>query len=256
MPDRPREILGDHPPIPDPRTGGGCLVFFGLPLLVPGVAILLIPTSEAPLPIQHDAGGPAWAPTALGAVLALAGLAVVWSGVRGMFRAAAARGRKAEHPLEPWQWDYPWDSRYAESERTGLFRYFKYGKSRLRFARFPFRTGQAVDAGLEVGPRMADATSLRLTLRCIEEVLRSRGGGQDRSTTRTLYLLHEVKQELKPGQFDATSGAAIHIHIPLPAGDYASCLSRSPRRYWELEVKAETPGIDYAARFLLPVYSP
>jgi hypothetical protein len=256
MLDRPRERLGDHPPIPDPRTGGGCLVFFGLPVLALGVAILLIPTSEAPLPVQHDAGGPAWGLTALGAVLAMAGLAVVGSGVRGMFRSAAARGRKAQHPEEPWRWDYPWDSRHAESERTGLYLYFKYGKSRLRFARFPFRTGEAVDAGLLVGPRVADATSLHLTLRCIEEVWRSRGGGQNRSTTRTLYVLHEVKQELNRGQFDAASGAAIPIHIPLPAGDYASRLSQSPRRYWELEVAAETPGIDYAARFLLPVYSP
>lgn len=31
-------------------------------------------------------------------------------------------------------------------------------------------------------------------------------------------------------------------------------LGTNPPRYWELEVKADLPGIDYAALFVLPVY--
>ena len=75
------------------------------------------------------------------------------------------------------------------------------------------------------------------------------------STTTALYCLHEIKQDLSARQFDSgSSEAEIPISIRLPEGDYASRLLESPRRYWELEVKAETPGIDYAARFLIPVY--
>lgn len=53
---------------------------------------------------------------------------------------------------------------------------------------------------------------------CLEQVTETTGSGKSRRTTQAIYCLHELKD-------------------------------------WELEVKAETPGIDYAARFLLPVYS-
>jgi len=36
--------------------------------------------------------------------------------------------------------------------------------------------------------------------------------------------------------------------------DYVSRLSERPARFWELEVKGKTPGVDYQERFLLPVY--
>ena len=45
----------------------------------------------------------------------MAGLGLASMGVMGMGRARAARKRKEEHPLEPWYWDHPWDSRWAES---------------------------------------------------------------------------------------------------------------------------------------------
>jgi hypothetical protein len=135
-----------------------------------------------------------------------------------------------------------------------LFQYFKYGSSRLHFARFPFRPGDSVEAGLEAGRKIVTAPKIALTLRYIEEVMETTGSGKNRSTTQVLYCLHEVKQELVAGQFDAGSDLEIPISIRLPRGDYSNRLLETPRRYWELEVKAETPGIDYDARFLLPVY--
>ena len=139
-----------------------------------------------------------------------------------------------------------------------LFQYFKYGKSRLLFARFPFRPGNSVEAGLLANRRLAAAPSISLTLRYIEEVTethRSGQGSQRKTTTsQVLYCLHEVKQEISPRQFDAGADVEIPINIRLPAGDFANRLIETPRRYWELEIKAETPGIDYAARFLIPVY--
>ena len=137
-----------------------------------------------------------------------------------------------------------------------LFQDLKYGTSRLHFGRFPFRPGSSLEGGLEASRRMLRAPSIALTLRFIEEVMETHGTGKNRSTTAVLYCLHEIKQDLNAGQFDAGSSAAeIPISIRLPAGEeYANRLLDSPRRYWELEVKAETPGIDYVARFLIPVY--
>jgi hypothetical protein len=228
-------------------------------------------------------------------------------GVAGVLRGRAARGRKEEHPLEPWFWDYDWDSRYAESGGLGpvfqgfmaflfltlflsmfnwwaflseegplpvklivglfdvidllilggafygLFQYFKYGKSRFHFARFPFRPGSSVEGGLEAGRALAAASSVSLTLRYIEEVMEVQRSGGKTSSTQVLYLLHEVKQDLNAAQF-ANADSGIPISIRLPAGEFSNRLIESPRRYWELEVKADTPGIDYSARFLMPVY--
>jgi hypothetical protein len=308
MPDAPREKLIGHAPIPATQSGGGCLILFGLPFIAVGVGAILPSLGYLDLNAQSGNDAPTWLLTAFGFVFALAGLSVTWAGAAGMFRARAARKRKEEHPLEPWFWDHPWDSRRGESGGLGpaiqsfmaflflsaflsmfnwwaffseegpwplklfvglfdlialgvlggaiylLFQYFKYGKSRLHFARFPFRPGRSVEAGLEAGSRLSAAPSINLTLRYIEEVTETTGSGKNRSSTQVLYCLHELKHELRAGQFDATSGVVIPINMRLPEGDYANRLLETPRRYWELEVKAETPGIDYSARFLLPVY--
>lgn len=131
-----------------------------------------------------------------------------------------------------------------------LFQYLKYGKSRLHFARFPFRTGGTVDVRLEAHRRLLDAPKINLTLRYIEEVMERHG----KNTSQVLYLLHEVKQDLSSGQFGGSPEGGIPISLRLPAGTFSNRLIETPRRYWELEVKAETPGVDYAAWFLIPVY--
>ena len=43
--------------------------------------------------------------------------------------------------------------------------------------------------------------------------------------------------------------------FPVPRCDHGTRLSDRPPRYWELEVAANTPGLDLQARFLLPVYA-
>lgn len=307
MPEAQRTKLVGHTTLPATSGGGGCLVLFGLPFIAVGVGVSLLALGFIPLSPGRSQDAPVWLLGAFGAVFGMAGLGVSWLGVAGMLRARAARARKEEHPLEPWYWDYDWDSRWAESGGLGpvfqaflaflfltaflsmfnwwaffsdegplpvklfvglfdlidllvlwgaiygLFQFFKYGKSRFHFARFPFRPGNSVEGGLEAGRALAAAPSLSLTLRYIEEVMETHRSGNKTSTTQVLYLLHEIKQELSAAQF-ANADAGIPISVRLPAGEFSNRLIESPRRYWELEVKAETPGIDYAARFLLPVY--
>lgn len=43
--------------------------------------------------------------------------------------------------------------------------------------------------------------------------------------------------------------------FPLPKGSYETHLSKAPLRYWELEIVAKVPGVDYEATFLLPVFA-
>lgn len=136
-----------------------------------------------------------------------------------------------------------------------LLQHLKYGTSRFHFSRFPFRPGETVEGGLEVSRKIAAGSGLSLTLRYIEEIIETTGSGRSRRSEPVLYRLQEVRQEISPAQFDAGSALDIPISVRLPPGDLSNRLLDTPRRYWELEVKAETPGIDYVARFLLPVYS-
>lgn len=307
MPETQRARLVGHTPAPSTQTGGGCLILFGMPFIAVGVFVSLLSLGYLNLQAETSNDAPTWVLTAFGAVFTMAGLGVASVGVTGMWRARAARKRKEEHPLEPWYWDHPWDSRWAESGGLGpalqaflififleaflsmfhwwaffsdekiiplmlfvglfdlialailggaiyaFFQHLKYGTSRLHFARFPFRPGHSVEAGLEASRKIAKAPSISLTLRYIEEVTETTGSGKNRSTTTVLYCLHEVRQELNAGQFDGSVGE-IPISMRLPSGDFSNRLIDTPRRYWQLEVKAETPGIDYAATFLLPVY--
>lgn len=308
MPDLERRRLVAHPITPSTEKGGGCLVMFALPFIGVGIFVVLLSLGYLPMGHSRSKDAPPWLLSVFGSVFAFAGLGLASAGIAGMWRARAARVRKEAHPMEPWYWDHPWDSRWSEAGGIGpaiqgflmsaflsaflsmfnwwaffsdegplpvkifvalfdlmplivllgafysLFQYLKYGKSRLYFARFPFRPGNSIEAGLVAGRRIAKAPSLLLTLRYIEQVAETTGTGKNRSTTQVLYCLHEIKQELSANQYDASSDTGIPINIRLPAGDYANRLLGTPRRYWELEVKAETPGIDYAARFLLPVY--
>jgi hypothetical protein len=279
-----------------------------MPFIAVGVFVLLLSQGLLDIKATTSNDAPPWLLTAFGGVFATAGLGVAWMGFAGVLRARGARKRKEEHPMEPWFWDHPWDSRWAESGGLGpafqafltflfleaflsmfhwwaffsderiiplmlfvgvfdlialsillgalyqLFQHFKYGTSRLHFARFPFRLGSAIEAGLEASRKIATAPSISLVLRYIEEVTETTGSGKNRSSHQVLYCLHEVKQELSSSQFDSGSEGEIPISIRLPPGEFANRLIDTPRRYWELEIKAETPGIDYAARFLLPVY--
>jgi hypothetical protein len=48
----------------------------------------------------------------------------------------------------------------------------------------------------------------------------------------------------------------VRIECALPDDPaLTTALSEHPARYWELELRAETEGIDFVAAFLLPIYA-
>jgi len=96
--------------------------------------------------------------------------------------------------------------------------------------------------------------TLDCTLRCVEEAYETRG----ECTQVVCYALYQDEQKLP----EKTVGREVALSFPLPptkdeAGDEIppTALSKRPATYWELEIHAETPGIDYKGLFLLPVYA-
>ncbi len=146
-----------------------------------------------------------------------------------------------------------------------LLQRLKYGGSEVRFGRFPFLLGSEMEVAFVGASRLRGYRTLTLTLRCVEEEFETRGN----ANTVVAYALYEDERTYGPGELDLGPGRPARIlsltadeapplplRFSLPRDSHLSTrLSADQPCYWELEIAAETPGIDYKAIFLLPVYA-
>jgi hypothetical protein len=124
----------------------------------------------------------------------------------------------------------------------------KYGVSTLRFRRFPFRTGDEVELHLARPMMLAGVTAPEALLRCVQERYEIQRSGTDRSQVVVAY---EVWSATRTAEFQR--GEYVW-RFNVPAGLPGTALSERPPRYWELELKVATSGVDYAGTFLVPIY--
>ena len=125
----------------------------------------------------------------------------------------------------------------------------KYGPTMLRFRRFPFRPGQEVELHMARPPHLAGIEAPVAVFRCVEERYEMQGSGKNRSKVVVAYELWSDRQraEFRRGEFT--------WRFSVPEGIPGTALSERPPRYWELDLKIEVPGVDYAGTFLVPVYA-
>lgn len=118
---------------------------------------------------------------------------------------------------------------------------------------FPFFLGERLSVRFRTQRPIGRFEKMAFTLRCVEEVTETR---QDRGKTSSEVKCYQVWTDTialeKPG---ALHGGEIPLSFELPQGSYATWLGEGSPRYWELAVTAETPGLDFGATFLLPVYA-
>ncbi len=135
-----------------------------------------------------------------------------------------------------------------------LLRYLKYGTSALSFDAIPFRVGQ--EAGLRfLGPGRGEVPDrVVVTLRAIEERYETRGSGKNRSQRVVCYENYADTRTVEDVRVRWEGRRGLALRFALPADAAGTRLSERPPRYWELEVSADVPGVDYKATFLLPVY--
>ncbi len=132
-------------------------------------------------------------------------------------------------------------------------RLVRFGRSRLRFDRFPFRLGQRMNVTWLRPRGMKRCGTMHCTLRCIEEVFESAGeeGGQ----TVQAYAIYRDEKTIEPPMDRNTTFAEVALAFDLPKGEFETRLRNHPPRYWELEIRVASVGVDYEARFLAPVYA-
>jgi hypothetical protein len=127
----------------------------------------------------------------------------------------------------------------------------RYGAPWLRFKRFPFHPGDRVEASVDAFGALGVLPSLNATLRCVQERYEVRGMGKNRATKVICYALWSstiTAERTRKGTFE--------VAFDLPADASSCALADRPARFWELELaSADVPGVDYAAKFLVPVYA-
>ncbi len=127
-------------------------------------------------------------------------------------------------------------------------KYLKYGISKIKFLDFPFFLQGEIKAQLNNLPKKI--SQMTLDLRFIQEEHIYKGKDY---ICKYFQLYKETKTFVEvPEKWDGV----LLIEWELPSQqEFATTLNKQPSNYWELEVKAETPGIDYHSRFLLPIYA-
>ena len=136
---------------------------------------------------------------------------------------------------------------------TTIWHRARYGRSRLAFGSFPFFLGQPLQVRLSTGRPLGAFKSLVLTLRCVEERTATTQTAKGRSTRIVCDQLWA--DEITLAESWALQEGEIPVSFRLPEGDYATRLAEPPVRYWEIEVTADTAGLDFRAVFPLPVYA-
>ncbi len=132
--------------------------------------------------------------------------------------------------------------------------YFKFGNSYLEFKRFPFFLGDIVSVNIKGLPRNLQTKELELFLYFIEEVEETFENEEGETTKKVAYQLYEDKRSLPASDLNENGKLSIDWELP-KENSWETDLSEVLVRYWELYVKAEIPGVNYEARFHLPVYS-
>jgi hypothetical protein len=219
-------------------------------------------------------------------------IAMVVRGVRDIYRTTRLQRRRAANARQPWHWDYEWDDRGIHDDpvlhqagrliawTVGLLGY----AVPLHFAAAAVSlSGRDLTSiiilwlpvwlglvGVELLAIVLGGRALKLhvrapgslpqhavataTLRCIQErEVTTEGRNGQEHTNIQCFELYRDTAPAEPVATDANT-RALRVRFVIPADAPTTDLTSRPCRYWEVEIEAPTDGVDYGARFLVPVY--
>jgi hypothetical protein len=131
-------------------------------------------------------------------------------------------------------------------------RYLKYGRASLFFRQLPFVMGQENGAILYVRRHLLASEGTELILTCIKKEWVRQGDGSS-------VVEREVYREKKTVTVDLAErtgrGSAVPVQFAVPDGKPETYTVEYPMFVWHLEARSATPGVDFSARFEIPVYN-
>ncbi|KAF0245768.1 MAG: hypothetical protein FD180_1307 [Planctomycetota bacterium] len=126
-------------------------------------------------------------------------------------------------------------------------RLWKFGAATLVFHRFPFFLGDTMEATFRTSADVRSLKRLVFTLRCLREQVDAEAKGS--GLNLAVFEIWKEERTVEP----PTREIPVSFRLPSEA-HYSTELQIVTPRYWELEVTGEAPGVDFGAKFLVPVY--
>ncbi len=127
----------------------------------------------------------------------------------------------------------------------------RYGASVLALDALPVPLGGRLRARLEVPARL-QARELALQIACVR--IRRTGSGKNRRTTEDVLWEDSARLAPTPGSTPGSTQARIDLRLP---GDRPEASEENPsdRVVWRMSIRSQEPGVDFRARFELPVFA-
>jgi len=126
----------------------------------------------------------------------------------------------------------------------------KFGSSELELHTLPGVLGGALSGALEIPAKVRAETGFKVRLACIQRT--TSGSGKNRSTHERV-LWEEEKTILRDFLEVETNRTGLPVFFNVPF-DQPQSQDGNPAVVWRLEVRADVPGVDYAAQFEVPVF--
>jgi hypothetical protein len=132
----------------------------------------------------------------------------------------------------------------------GLLRRRRYGVAVFELATLPAPPGRALAGHVVVSTGLEPDREMSIRLRCLRRTVT--GSGKNRKTHET--TLWEDQRRI-PGAIRSGEGVKIPVAIPIPPDALPTDeRNSSDRVLWRLEVRSESPGVDFLAQFEVPVF--
>lgn len=179
----------------------------------------------------------------------LVGLAVVFNAVG--WAAAVSVSRDGGSGENGWVWFFPLIGvPLAGLAVHQILRKRRFGSPVFELATRPGVVGRALAGQVLVLRGLSVESDVALHLKCVR--IETTGSGKNRSTRTT--TLWEQKRQL-PGSLVAGEGLKIPVAFAIPP-DAAPTDERNSRDRirWDLDVESSLPGVNFKARFEVPVF--
>jgi hypothetical protein len=133
-----------------------------------------------------------------------------------------------------------------------FLRWKKYGDSVFEMSSLPGVVGGTLEGRILTSVAIETVSGFDLTLNCVHRV--TKGSGDSHRTTESILWQQQQHLERELLDYDPTrSSIPVLFAIPYDS-EPTEERSDDDEILWRLEVEAETPGIDYAAKFQVPVF--
>jgi len=133
---------------------------------------------------------------------------------------------------------------------VSALRFRRYGVSVLELATLPAAPGRLLAGRIRTSAEILPVAGFRVVLSNLHRQVT--GSGKNRSTSTTVLWQQEW---MLPGTRQAGGGTELPFALPLPSDARETDEADSSNAIlWTVEVEADVPGLDYQARFDVPVF--